>query len=80
MVSFVVGFLCQPFVSLLVQRAIGAGYCEHTYCAGTMGVASMAVGSADATGVGSAHGDRVRICLADNALVMEQRLSATVDC
>ena len=80
MVSFVVGVLCQPVVSLLVQGAVGTGYCEYTYCAGTMGIASMAAGGADATVVGTAHGDRVLICLADNALVMEQRLSAAGDC
>jgi len=79
-VSFVVGILCQPVVSLLVQGAVGAGYCEYTDCAGTMGVASMASGGADAAVVGSAHGDRIRICLADNALVMEQRLSGADDC
>lgn len=79
-VSFVVGVLCQPVVSLLVQGAVGTGYREYTYCAGTMGVASMAAGSADAAVVGAAHGDRIRICLADNALVMEQRLSAAGDC
>lgn len=79
MVSFVVGILCQPVVSLLVQGAVGAGYCEYTDCAGTMGVASMAAGSSVAAVVGTAHGDRIRICLADNALVMEQRLSGAGD-
>lgn len=58
----------------------GAGYCGNTYCVGTMGVASMASGDEDAAVVGTTYGDRVLMCLADNALVVEQRLSVAGDC
>ncbi len=80
LVNFVVGILCQLVVSVLVQGTVGTGYCEHTYCAGAMDVASMGSGDANAAVVGTAYSGGVCLCLAGNALVVEQRFFAALDC